>query len=189
MRLRAPDTQLKCYGLPFSELSAALVNHRIDVLWTASEAEDVALSSTPLGKFWRMGVVAATDDMAHATSVPVTDFANLPMMFDPSLPKSWMAQFYLGDIRSTRQAQLIEIQAQKTAAVMQSVASGMGTTVVPASIAHRMGPHLHAVALAGAPAAVFYGSTRRNDRRGPVRALLEAIAVVVASGQPEGPVT
>ena len=176
LREKTPGTVLSCYGLPFSELTAALLDRRIDVLWTASEADQPELRSTPLGTFTRVGAVSALHSVIESTQLEVGQFAELPMVFNPALPQRWMSQFYLGDVRPQRVARLVEIEAQNTGSVMDSVARGLGTTVVPAPIARRMGPRFRAVELVGAPPAVFFGSTRRDDRRDAVLALTEAMA-------------
>lgn len=180
LREKAPGTVLSCYGLPFSELTAALLDRRIDVLWTASEADHPRLRSTPLGSFTRVGAVSALHSVVESTRLEVGEFAELPMVFNPALPQRWMSQFYLGDVRPQQRARLVEIEAQTTGSVMGSVARGLGTTVVPAPIARRMGPRLRAVELVGAPPAVFFGSTRRGDRRDAVLALTEAMALAAA---------
>ena len=45
--------------------------------------------------------------MAHAAAVDVENFAARPMLYNPDVPDEWMSLFYLGDIRSRREAQLV----------------------------------------------------------------------------------
>ena len=179
LRLTEPELRLRCYGLPFSQLTDALLDGRIDLLWTAAEAQDADVVSSPLGGFLRSGVVHSRSELGQATSISVRQFMELPMVYDPSLPEKWMSPWYLGDIRPTREAQLVEVSAENTAHVLRSIAMGTGVAVFPSPIARRLAPAFRAVSLLGAPPAMFYGCTRRGDHRSSVVALARAVRTII----------
>lgn len=182
LRRLLPNVRLHCYGIPFDALASSLLDGLIDVLWTASEATDVRLESTPVGALWRAGIVSARHELAQATEVALADFLDYPMIYDPDLPSAWMAQWYFGDVRTRDEAALVAIAARNVACVLESVARGAGVAAAPARLATRLSPEFHAVTVQGSPPILYHAVRRRTDHREPVLALVQALAVL--AGEP-----
>ena len=91
-----------------TSLTAALLDRDVDVLWTAAAVRHVGAESVPLKMTaGRVELVYRHHKLAHAAAVDVENFAARPMLYNPDVPDEWMSLFYLGDIRSRREAQLV----------------------------------------------------------------------------------
>ncbi len=108
VRANWPGTRLVCRPVPFSALTSCLLGDEVDVLWTAAPVHHRAVMSRPL-RFTaaRIGLVGAHHELAQTDAVDATDFAALPMLYNPTVPDEYMSMFYLGDIRPRMEAQLV----------------------------------------------------------------------------------
>lgn len=149
------------------------------MLFTCAPVRHAAVTSERLGlTSRRIGLVGLQHALADAGSVEVADYLEQRMIFNPSVPVEWMSPFWLGDIRSRRDAQLVAVDAQDHAAVIQQMARTGTVTVSLELCAALLGPHLRSVTLNGAPAVPFYAARRRDDRRGHVLALVDSLLSV-----------
>lgn len=180
LRRGFPDARLVCLGVPFPELSSCLAQRRVDVLWTASEVEDRDVVSIPLAQVQRKGLVGARHELEDAGELDVGTFSELPMIFNPAVPATWMRQWYLGDVRPAREARLVEVLAQDSASVLRQVARGTGVTVLHAPLTRMLGPEFRIVELSGVPPVTFHAARRDLDRREPVLALIGFLAQLAA---------
>lgn len=181
-----PDAQLWFQGIPFSHLTESLLSERTDVIWTAARTAQAGLESIPLTSVARVGVVAAHHELAQVTRLSANQFIDLPMVYNPVLPEEWMSLWYFGDIRPARQAQLVHIPAERVLSVYHHVIRGTGVTAMPAPLASRLGPQLHAIEIPDAPQVIFHAVHRTGDRRDLVGALTQALALVSAASVDSG---
>lgn len=176
---------LSCFGIPFHSLTDALLDGQVDVVWTASPVRHVGVDSIPLVTVDRSGVVPVRHDWANA-GVQVEEFAQEPMVYDPSLPAAWMEQWYLGDVRPARDAKLVGIRADDSSSMLASVAGGAGLAAIPSPFAVQLDPRLAAVRLLGVPPITFFAACRHGDRREPVLALISALRIFAARSVSQG---
>lgn len=183
VRSSFPETRLVRVDVDFSELTRCLPDGRVDVLFTNAPVRHAAVTSERLGlTSRRIGLVGEQHALADAGSVDVADYLEQRMIFNPSVPVEWMSPFWLGDMRSRRDAQLVAVDAQDHATVIQQMArTGTGTVTVSLELsAALLGPHHRSVTLTGAPAVPFYAARRRADRRGHVLALVDSLLSMCA---------
>jgi DNA-binding transcriptional LysR family regulator len=176
VRSSFPETRLVRVDVDFSELTRCLPDGRVDVLFTSAPVRHAAVTSERLGlTIRRIGLVGRQHALADAGSVDVADYLEQRMIFNPSVPLEWMSPFWLGDMRSRRNAQLVAVDAQDHATVIQQMARAGTVTVSLELSAALLGPHHRSVTLNGAPAVPFYAARRRADRRGHVLALVDSL--------------
>ena len=180
-----PGARLECVGVPFTQLTRSLREHRVDVVWTVARSPDPAIRTVPLAAVDRLGVVACEHPMAGGGAVELAAFADLPMLYHPGIPAEWMELWFLGDVRPAREARLVPVTTQRVAAVLEEVAHGRGVTVLHEPLAARVPPQVRCVRLVGAPPVSYSAAHRRADRSGPVLALLAALREVPSA--PAGP--
>jgi len=126
------------------------------VLFTSAPVRHAAVTSERLGvTSRRIGLVGEQHALADAGSIDVADYLEQRMIFNPSVPVEWMSPFWLGDMRSRRDAQLVAVDAQDHATVIQQMARAGTVTVSLELCAALLGPHLRSVTLNGAPAVPF----------------------------------
>ncbi|MGJ6964003.1 LysR family transcriptional regulator [Streptosporangium sp. G11] len=169
-----PETRLVRHDIALPALTRCLLEHRIDVLWNMAPVRHPAVDSYPLSASARIGVVAARHPLADAETMNVEDFSKQPILYNPACADEWMNQFWLGDVRSRREARLIEIDAGDFTRVLRRTVDGTAVMATFAEIAPLLGPGLRVVTLTGAAPVVFHIACRRTDRRGAVHALLKA---------------
>jgi DNA-binding transcriptional LysR family regulator len=176
VRSSFPETRLVRVDVDLSELTRCLPDGRVDVLFTNAPVRHAAVTSERLGlTSRRIGLVGEQHALADAGSVDVAGYLEQRMIFNPSVPEEWMSPFWLGDMRSRRDAQLVAVDAQDHATVIQQMARAGTVTVSIELSAALLGPHQRSVTLTGAPAVPFYAARRRADRRGHVLALVDSL--------------
>lgn len=185
LRHSCPDLRLRLRGVPFEQLTSALLERQVDVVWTAARSEHPQITSVPLAAFARVGVVRREHEFADAGSTDVETFADQPMLHDRGSPPEWVALWYLADVRPARAARLVEVSARDVGAVLRRVATGPQVTVVPGPLARALPAQLRTVQLTGVPAVDFTATHRRGDRNEAVHALIDAMQVV--AGRLHGP--
>ena len=170
-----PEVLFTVCEVPFSGLPECLASGSVDVLWNSvpslhPHVEAVALSvGSPI-----IGAVSALHAWAEAGSFEADAFCEATFLYNPALPKEWMDPFWLADLRSRREARLVEFVTDDNAAVLRRAAKGDAVTTVPAILRSQLGPQLRAVDLVGAPPLRFYAARRRTDHRDGVLALIQA---------------
>ena len=186
VRANWPGARLICRAVPFPALTSALLGHQIDVLWAPAEVHHPAVSSAPLGfPCARIGVVNLGHELAGTDAVDATDFAALPMLYNPAVPDELMSVFYLGDIRPRGEAHLVRGRSDTMAGVTDHDASvylsayhgrhPQSVVVVLELFEELLGPRLHPLRLDGVPPIGFHAAWRRRERRGPVLSLVDAL--------------
>ncbi len=110
------------------------------------------------------------------------EFADLPMLHDPSLPREWMDAFVLDDVRPARAARLVDQRVSDARAMLSAVTAGYAVVATFAAVAPPEGPGRRTLRLRGATPVEFHVATRTADRRTTVQALVEALRAVVGAG-------
>ncbi|WP_432873024.1 LysR family transcriptional regulator [Microbispora rosea] len=181
VRRSFPEVRLVLKEIPFPALTHCLPEHQIDVLWNTAPVHHAAVDSFPLAiTSTRIGVVGARHPLAEFGTIDVADFSEQPILYNPAAgDDEWMKQFWLGDVRPRREARLVEVDADDITPVLRKVGDGTAVMVGIAEYAPRLlGSRLRAVTLTGAAPVIFHVACRRTDRRGAVRALVEAFQAV-----------
>jgi DNA-binding transcriptional LysR family regulator len=163
-------------GVPFSRLRDCLAAEQVDVLWTNSPVRHPAVETVPVPMTTdRIGVVGLNHPFADATEVLATEFAAQPTLFSPQAPAEWMAPYWLGDLRSRADAQLVPIDVQHCGTVFGSVGHPRGVLVMGAIDRTHLPPTGRAVTLVGAAPITFHIAFRRSERRTAVRTLVQLL--------------
>ncbi|WP_126349488.1 LysR family transcriptional regulator [Kocuria rosea] len=106
LQSRIPDITLRCLGVPYGDMTSAPVRRHVDLLWSPSGVHHPLLASDPLGFSTRVDIVSLNHPFARTETVQVADFARLPLLYNPAVPPTYMAQGWLGDIRPIEEAEL-----------------------------------------------------------------------------------
>lgn len=177
LRSGYPELLLSCRHVPFPALTTALLDNEIDVLCTVAPVRHPAVVSTRLPvTVGRVGVVRRRHELADAATVDVTDFAQLPILYDPRIPDEWMSVFYLGDVRTRKEAHLVAGSADSMGEVMREAAGKDVALVAPDMFAPMIGTDYRPLVLAGARDRAFYAAHRRSERRGAVMDLVSELS-------------
>jgi DNA-binding transcriptional LysR family regulator len=185
VRLDYPEARFVCREIPFAELGECLPDGHVDVLWTSAPVHRSGVESFPLrAGSGLIGVVAAHHPLADAGSMEVSGFCTEPMLYNPTAPDEWMRKFWLAEIRSRRDARLVETYQNDHAAVLREVASGAAVMTTVALAHSALGPRLRPVTLLGAPRLRMHAARRRAETRGAVQALIAAFDLVPADACP-----
>ena len=184
VRANWPGTRLVCQAVPFSALTSSLLGGEVDVLWTAAPVRNVAVVSIPL-RFTaaRVGLVDAHHELAEADAVDASEFADLPILFNPAVPDEYMSLFYLGDIRPRNQAQLVRGGPQNLAGVAHEAGRRRTVSVAPSMFANLVGPRFHSLRLNGAAPLRLHAAFLRREHRGAVHGLVAALSRGMPSDQ------
>jgi DNA-binding transcriptional LysR family regulator len=175
IRCSFPEARLIRLDVPFPAITSCLPEGQVDLLWTIAPVKHPAVDSVPLHvTSERIGVVGANHPLADADTVHVNDFSAEPMLHNPAVPEEWMRPFWLGDVRTRRDACLIETDARDQITAMRHTADAQAVMITLEPAARLLRPHLRPVILTGAAPRVFLIARRGNDRRQAVHALLEA---------------
>lgn len=169
MRQTFPDVRLSCVDVQFPMLRHCLVDDRVDVLWTMAPVEHGLVESIPLP--WtseRIAVVPVGHRLAGAGVVGMDDFADEPLFFNPLVPEEWMRQFWLGDLRTRREARLVELDARVLGEVVTQTSDLSAALVTCEVHRRRMPPTAHVLGLRGVPPVVLHVARLRRDRRSTV---------------------
>jgi DNA-binding transcriptional LysR family regulator len=177
-----PEARLSCRGIPFTAMTDCVLERAVDVLCGVSEDWPTAVEVTPLVRFERLGVVPAQHDMAEADEVSAAEFAELPLLYHPAVPRSWMDPFLLTDVRARRDARALPIWARDAPTVFDAVAQGRGAAITSALFSSQplTAPGIRTVRLRDLPLVTHHTAHRRGDRRGAVRALVDILTRVLA---------
>ena len=165
--------------VPFSEMYSCLLDGTVDVVaWPISTNAPASVDLTFLGGRERVGIVAASHDLADAEQVPAVQFAQLRLLYNASMPTEWMSPFYLGDLRPSREAHLLPLHRTDTASVLARVKEGgVATTLLRGST---LGTGFRTVRLSDVPPVPFFLARRRSDRREAVRTLVDILPRIAA---------
>ena len=166
---------------PFDRLTDDLLAGDVDAVLTFGPSPNAAVASTRLAPLHRVGLVASTHPLARRRSVPVEEFARLPLIYSPGLPGHYMRQFVLADVRPLAEATLVPIQASTTAHVAQRLLHGSEATVVPLALTGNLPPELTRIALTGVPPSWYWSHHRADDDRPMLRTAIELMGDFTAS--------
>jgi hypothetical protein len=147
-------------------------------MWDISSANHPGIEAIPLHPFMRIGVISREHAFADATEIGIEEFAQQPMIYGRRVPREWMARFYLDDVRSVDDAQLIAMDGSNSTDVMNSVAMKTGVTVAPMVMTQALAPFLTTVRLIGVPLIPTFASRRRGDNRDSVLRLIHALQIM-----------
>jgi DNA-binding transcriptional LysR family regulator len=176
-----PDVRLVCRAVPFPAVHTCLLERAVDVLWGSTAAAPRSVSTTPLVELERVAVVPLTHALADAPEVTIANLAELPVLYNPAVPTSWMTPFILGDLRPLREARLVAIDALDAASVFAASKQESGIIISTSWYTALLHQAQRAVPVVDVDPIAFYAATRRTDRRTPVLSLLELLPQVAAS--------
>jgi len=179
-RLVHPDLKLTYIPVPIPSVHSCLLEGVVDVMWGTAPSAPLGVETRPLVELERFGVVPVHHPLADAVGVDAADFAELPIIYDASVPAEWAAPLVLADLRPLREARLSHVTAATARGIFARVARGAGVTTT-AWLAADLGPRLRALRLTGLPPVSFHAACRRGDRREPVRTLLDILPHVAAA--------
>jgi DNA-binding transcriptional LysR family regulator len=175
IRRDIPGASIHCVGIPYASVASALLAGTVDVMWDISSTSHPEIEETPLRSFERVGVVPLEHPFADAKAVSVEEFAEQSLIFDESLPTSWMERFCLNDVRPMADARLVAMDGRNATDVKNTLALRTGVTVAPSYMAATAGPFLTTVKLAGVLPVRSVASRRRGDGRITVVRLIQAL--------------
>ena len=179
-RLVHPDVALTHVPVPIPSLYSCLLEGMVDVMWGTAPSAPLGIETRPLVELERFGVVPVHHPLDGAAQVDAADFAELPIIYDASVPADWAAPLILADLRPLREARLSHVTAATARGIFAQVAQGAGVTTT-AWLAADLGPRLRALRLTGLPPVSYHAARRRHDRREPVRTLLDILPRVAAT--------
>lgn len=180
-----PTLRLLVRGVPYGSDSNALVNGHVDVMLTAGELRNPAVvDSAVLAPMIRFGVLPFWHKLADAGCVPVEDFAQLPILRDPTAPTNLLDVFCLGDVRPLNQAHLVQLDGAAWSPIsLQAHALRTGdASVCPEDFRSRVDPRMRLLELSGAPPGAISAAFRRNDGSEPTHALIAATRAALNDG-------
>lgn len=180
VKARIPDITLRCRGVPYSDMTGALVDRHVDLLWSPSGVHHRLLVSEPIGSFSRVGVVPLNHPFARTGAVEVDNFARLPLLYNPAVSPAYMAQGWLGDVRPIKEAELVASSAQGDVALQHDIVRGRGMAVLPMLPGMAAGAGLATVALLGAPPTEWHAVYRRSDADNAIADVVRLLAEVTA---------
>ena len=187
LRCDIPGAHIQCFGIPYTNVASALLSGAIDVMWDISSTSHPQIEEIPLHSFVRIGLVPLEHPFADAGTVSVEEFADQPLIFDKSVPSSWMERFCLDDVRPMADARLVAMDGRNATDVKNSLALRGGATVAPSFMEATAGPYLTTVKLAGVPMVQSVASRRRGDDRSTVVRLIHALRNLEPWDRPPAP--
>lgn len=128
LRLAHPGVRLVCVPVPVVAVHSCLLEGMVDVMWGTAPTAPLAIEISPLVELERRGVVPASHPLADAGQVLATDFAELPLVNNFSVPVEWVAPLVLADVRSVKEARLVPINSATARGVFTEVLRGRGVT-------------------------------------------------------------
>jgi len=139
-------------------------------------------------RFWgfspRFAAVRTCDPLAAVGEVTVADLAERPMLYDPDVPTDFMRGFWLGDLRTQREARLVCVVARDSRAVLEHVVRGVGVTVVPPRPARLVPAGVRMLRLLEAEPLAVHAVTRLDDRRREVASAVACLTELFTSVRP-----
>jgi DNA-binding transcriptional LysR family regulator len=177
-----PGAEIRCVGVPFGQVTDALLSHKADILWIPSAFEHPGLESQVLGSSPRVGIVPDHHPLAGESSVDVDQFAAQPLLYHPGVPVDLMSPGWLADIRPRSKARLVVAEVPGIAALKKAVKEGRGVVVLPCIPGMSSGPGFRTLTLDGAPAIKIYAVYHRGRRTGLVNEVVELLRLITSSG-------
>jgi DNA-binding transcriptional LysR family regulator len=171
-----PGVSLEPVPTPFGRLTGNLLSGAVDLVLTLGTSAEPDVTPTRLSEIHRVGMVSAQHPLARRQSVSATEFAQLPMLYNPALPDEYMHSFVLADVRPLSEARLVPIDAENTAVVAQRILLGREVTVVPVALTANLPPELRRIGLSDVPATYYYAHHRRDDVREPLLTAIDLMA-------------
>lgn len=178
-----PGIEIRCVGVPFGQITDALLSHRVDIQLSPSAFEHPGLESRVLGNYTRVGIVPDHHPLAKKSSVDVDQFAAQPLLYHPGVPEPLMSPGWLADIRPRAKARLVVAEVSGIAALKKAVREGLGVMVLPTMVGISSGPGLRILNIDGVPPSetyVVYHGGRRPDL---VKEVVELLRVITSSGR------
>jgi DNA-binding transcriptional LysR family regulator len=148
-----PGVEIRCVGVPFEQITDALLSHRVDIQLSPSAFEHPGLESRVLGNYTRIGIVPDHHPLADKNSVDVDQFAAQPLLYHPGVPEPLMSPGWLADIRPRAKARLVVAEVSGIAALKRAVRDGLGVMVLPTMVGISSGPGLRILKMDGVPPA------------------------------------
>jgi DNA-binding transcriptional LysR family regulator len=176
LRHTHPGVAVEPVPTPFPRLTPDLLTSVVDLVLTFGASAEPGVQSTQLSQIYRVGLVSANHPLARRRTVPVEEFARLPMLLNPELPDDYMLPFVLADVRPLTEATLVPIDASNTAHVAQRILLGREVTVVPVALTANLPPELKRIGLTGVPPTYYYTHHRRDDLRPELRTAIDLMA-------------
>ncbi|WP_198676197.1 LysR family transcriptional regulator [Kribbella monticola] len=176
LRHTHPGVAVESVPTPFPRLKPDLLSSAVDLVLTFGASAEPLVQSTRLSQIYRVGLVSAGHPLGRRRTVPVEEFAQLPMLLNPELPDDYMLPFVLADVRPLTEATLVPIDASNTAHVAQRILLGREVTVVPVALTANLPPELKRIGLTGVPPTYYYTHHRRDDVRPELRTAIELMA-------------
>ncbi|MEO8750281.1 MAG: LysR family transcriptional regulator [Allobranchiibius sp.] len=174
-------TTFVCWvGIAFDQLDAALPNKRVDIMLTAGPSSQPGTVSTRLWPMTRVGLVARSHPLSDRRTVPVEQFATLPLLRSASAPPDWMSLWCLGDVRPMDEAHVVEVAPRAMSDVLGRVARGTVVAVSHPLLAAVLPPPVSCVRLEGVPPAWYFAHTRRDEPRRVVNEVLRVLEAMPA---------
>jgi DNA-binding transcriptional LysR family regulator len=172
-------------GTPLPLLTRWVLDGNVDVQLYAGPVQHRRLRSTLLGSQPRFAALGPRDPLASSDEVTVADLMERPMLYDPDVPTDFMSSFWLGDLRTQREARLVSIVARDSRAVLEHVVRGVGVTVVPPLPEELVPPGVRVLPLVDAEPLAVYAVTRLEDRRPEVALAVACLADLIAGVRPQ----
>lgn len=183
-QLRDPDLTLAWRRTPLPLLTRWVLDGIVDVQLYAGPVAHRRLLSTLLGFQPRFAAVRSCDPVAAAGEVTVADLAERPMLYDPDVPADFMSGFWLGDLRTQREARLVCVVARDSRAVLEHVVRGVGVTVVPPLPEQIVPAGVRVLPLLNAEPLAVHAVTRLDDRRREVASAVACLTELFTSVRP-----
>lgn len=174
-------TTLVCWvGITFDQLDVALANKRVDIMLTAGASSQPRTVSTALWPMTRIGLVARSHPLSDRRTVPVEQFAALPLLRSAAAPPEWMSLWCLGDVRPMDEASLVEVAPRSLSDVLGSVARGPVVAVSHPLLTPVLPPPVSYLKLLGVPPARYFAHTRQDEPRPAVNEVLRVLESTTA---------
>lgn len=167
---------LVCWlGIAFDQLDLALANRRVDIMLTAGPSRQTRVTSTRLWPMTRVGLVARSHPLSDRRTVPVEQFAALPILRSAAAPPEWMSLWCLADVRPLDEANVVEVAPRALSDVLGRVAHGPAVAVSHPLVTPVLPPPVSYLKLEGVPPAWYYAHTRQGEPRHVVWQVLRVL--------------
>ena len=184
-RLRDLDLTLVWKRTPLPLLTRWVLEGSVDVQLYAGPVQHLRLRSTLLGLQPRFAALGLRDPLASSDEVTVADLTERPMLYDPDVPTDFMSSFWLGDLRTQREARLVSVVARDSRAVLEHVVRGVGATVVSPLTEELVPAGVRVLPLLDVEPLAVYAVTRLEDRRPEVALAVECLVDLVGGVRPQ----
>lgn len=164
-------------GTAFDQLDLALANRRVNIMLTAGPSSQPRITSTRLWPMTRVCPVSRSHPLSERRSVPVVQFAALPVLRSAAPPPDCMLLWCLADVRRLEEAHVVEVAPRAVSDVLGRVAHGPAVAVSHPLLAPVLPPSVSYLKLEGVPPAWYYAHTRQTE---PRRAVWEVLRILEA---------